>query len=66
VRILLIDHTPCHSWKWSVNNDNYDLVEFVDTLVVALREVEKAEAPTDHIHPVILKDWALSAVEGEG
>ena len=33
-----------------------DFREFVDTLVVALRQVEKAENPMAHIHPVIVRD----------
>ena len=43
-----------------------DFREFVDTLVVALRGMEKAEAPIGRIHPVMLKDKALSAVEELG
>ncbi len=47
----------------SVNFPNNDFREFVDTLVVALREMEKAEAPICHIHPVIVKDNLSSQVE---
>jgi len=40
-----------------------DFREFVDTLVVALREMEKSESPLAHIHPVIVKDNSSSQVE---
>ncbi len=33
-----------------------DFREFVDTLVAALREMEKAEAPISHIHPVLVHE----------
>jgi hypothetical protein len=33
-----------------------DFREFVDTLAVALRQIEKAEDPVLHIHPVVLRD----------
>jgi len=33
-----------------------DFREFVDTLLVALRQIEKAQDPVLHIHPVILRD----------
>ena len=35
----------------------------MDTLVVALRQIESADSPISHIHPVILKDRTLSAVD---
>lgn len=31
-----------------------DFKEFVDTLVVALRGMEKSEAPMANVHPVLL------------
>ena len=40
-----------------------DFREFVDTLVVALREMEKAENPTAHVHPIIVRENQLAAVE---
>jgi hypothetical protein len=40
-----------------------DFREFVDTLQVALREIDKRESPTAHIHPVIVKETGLAAVE---
>ena len=49
----------------SVNIPNDDFLEFVDTLVVALREIEKAEVPIGHIHPVIVRENQLAAVEGD-
>ena len=33
-----------------------DFREFVDTLVVAMRQIEKAQDPVRHINPVILRD----------
>ena len=42
-----------------------DFREFVDTLVVALRQIEKAESPMAHIHPVIVQESQLGAVEAE-
>jgi hypothetical protein len=33
-----------------------DFKEFVDTLVAALRQIEKPEGPIRHIHPVVLRD----------
>jgi hypothetical protein len=42
-----------------------DFREFVDTLEAALREIEKREAPMAHVHPVILRDVGLAAVERE-
>ena len=42
-----------------------DFREFVDTMVVALREMEKRESPMAHIHPVIIKENGFSAVESE-
>ena len=38
-----------------------DFKEFVDTLLVALREIEKAEAPIIHIHPAIAASQIGSA-----
>lgn len=38
--------------------------EFVDTLVVALRQIEKSESPIRHIHPVAVREADLSA-EGQ-
>ncbi len=40
-----------------------DFREFVDTLVVALRQIEKAQSPIKHIHPVAVREGDLS-VEG--
>ena len=40
----------------SVNIPNDDFREFVDTLVVALRGMENAEAPISHIHPVLVHE----------
>jgi len=37
----------------------------VDTLVVALREMEKPESTTAHIHPIIVRDNQLAAVEAD-
>ncbi len=33
-----------------------DFREFVDTLVAALRQVERLESPIRHIHPVALRE----------
>jgi hypothetical protein len=33
-----------------------DFKEFVDTLVVALRQIEKADSPMKHIHPIVLHE----------
>jgi hypothetical protein len=38
-----------------------DFKEFVDTLVVALRLIEKAESPIRHIHPVAVRESDLSS-----
>jgi len=38
-----------------------DFKEFVDTLVVALRLIEKAESPIRHIHPVAIRETDLSS-----
>ena len=38
--------------------------EFVDTLVVALRQIEKSESPIRHIHPVAIREGDLST-EGQ-
>ncbi len=43
-----------------------DFREFVDTLTVALRQIEKANSPIKHIHPVVLKESSLFDVEAEG
>lgn len=43
-----------------------DFREFVDTLVVALRQIERAESPIKHIHPVVLKDASLFDAGAEG
>jgi hypothetical protein len=40
-----------------------DFREFVDTLQAALRQMEKSEAPIGHIHPVIVRENQLAAVE---
>ncbi len=37
-----------------------DFKEFVDTLVVALRAIEKSESPIRHIHPVAVREGDLS------
>jgi hypothetical protein len=37
-----------------------DFKEFVDTLVVALRAIEKQDSPIRHIHPVAVKETDLS------
>jgi len=37
-----------------------DFKEFVDTLVVALRIIEKAESPIRHIHPVVVREGDLN------
>lgn len=42
-----------------------DFREFVDTLVVALRQIEKAESPMAHIHPVLLRESQLAAIESD-
>ena len=42
-----------------------DFREFVDTLVVALREMEKKESPMAHIHPIIVRENGLAAVEAD-
>jgi hypothetical protein len=41
-----------------------DFKEFVDTLVVALRAIEKANSPIKHIHPVLLSEGNLTSLEG--
>ena len=38
-----------------------DFKEFVDTLVVALRMIEKAESPIRHIHPVVVREGDLNS-----
>jgi hypothetical protein len=43
-----------------------DFKEFVDTLVVALRQIEKANSPVKHIHPVVLKEAPLFDAGAEG
>ena len=47
----------------SVNIPNDDFREFVDTLVVAPREMENDESPTAHIHSIVVRDNQLAAVE---
>ncbi|MCG2796834.1 MAG: hypothetical protein L6427_13425 [Actinomycetia bacterium] len=42
-----------------------DFREFVDTLMVALREMEKAESPIAHVHPIIIREAQLQAIEAE-
>ena len=42
-----------------------DFREFVDTLVVALRQMDQAESPIKHIHPVIVRESALTAVDAD-
>lgn len=37
-----------------------DYKEFVDTLVVALRLIEKSESPIRHIHPVAVREGNLT------
>ena len=49
----------------SVNIPNDDFREFVDTLWVALRAIDKRESPMAHIHPVIVRETGLAAVEGD-
>ena len=38
-----------------------DFKEFVDTLVVVLRIIEKAESPIRHIHPVVVREGDLNS-----
>ncbi|MDD5747697.1 MAG: hypothetical protein PHP64_01370 [Actinomycetota bacterium] len=33
-----------------------DFKEFVDTLIVALRQVERMESPARHLHPVVIRN----------
>jgi len=40
-----------------------DFRDFVDTLQVALREMDKRDSPMTHIHPVMVREGNLS---GEG
>jgi len=49
----------------SIKIPNDDFREFVDTLVVALRAIDKRESPMAHIHPVIVREAGLAAVEGD-
>ncbi|MCG2819884.1 MAG: hypothetical protein L6433_12945 [Actinomycetia bacterium] len=42
-----------------------DFREFVDSLVVALREMEKSESPAAHVHPIIVRENRLAAVEAD-
>ncbi len=37
-----------------------DFREFMDTLTVALRQIEKAESPIRHIHPLAVREGDLS------
>lgn len=39
--------------------------EFVDTLLVALRAIDRRESPVSPIHPVLLKDASASNSESE-
>jgi len=41
-----------------------DFKEFVDTLVVDLRTIERSDSPIRHIHPVAVREGDLSA-EGQ-
>ena len=36
--------------------NKYYFKDYVDTLVVALRAIEKAESPIRHIHPVMVRE----------
>jgi len=38
-----------------------DFKEFVDTLVVALRTIERSDSPIRHIHPVAVREDDLSS-----
>jgi len=40
-----------------------DFREFVDTLTVALRQIEKSESPLMSIHPVIISEARESAAQ---
>jgi len=43
-----------------------DFKEFVDTLVVALRKIEKMENPVRHLHPVIVQEGNVKDIsQGE-
>ncbi|MCJ7652158.1 MAG: hypothetical protein MUO75_00490 [Actinobacteria bacterium] len=42
-----------------------DFREFVDTLVAALRQIEKNENPSALIHPIFVKESHIAALEGE-
>ena len=42
-----------------------DFREFVDMLVVALGEMEKAESPIAHVHLIIIREAQLQAIEAE-
>jgi hypothetical protein len=42
-----------------------DFKEFVDTLAVALRQIDKTQNPIKHIHPVVLKGAPLFDAEAE-
>ncbi|MBU1671524.1 MAG: hypothetical protein KKF41_14690 [Actinobacteria bacterium] len=50
----------------SANIPNDDFKEFVDTLTVALRSMEKSESPIRHIHPVVLKEASILDAGAEG
>ncbi|MBU1671511.1 MAG: hypothetical protein KJ993_10475 [Actinobacteria bacterium] len=43
-----------------------DFKEFVDTLTVALRQIEKASSPVARIHPVVIKEASLFDAGAEG
>ena len=46
-----------------VNRCKDDFREFVDTLVVALREMEQSENPVATIHPVLVHEVAKPVAE---
>ena len=39
--------------------------DFVDTLVAAQRAIDRRESPLAHIHPFIIREAGLAAVEGD-
>jgi hypothetical protein len=49
----------------SVNSHKDDFREFVDTLVAAQRAIDKRESPLAHIHPIIVRETELAAVEDD-
>ena len=42
-----------------------DFRKFVDTLVAAQRAIDKREAPLANIHPIIVRENALTAVDAD-